>query len=321
MTELDSRIPQWSPEILEPRLCPLCHASNDHSMLRRDGLNLSFCPTCSLWYVSRIPGQKELEAFYRDYFSAFRSQELDGFLAHRLTCQAQQPDYRLDRLDSILGGLEGRKILEIGCGLGLFLLKAKHRGADAVGIDLCEEACEFARAHFHLDVSNVTLEACNDRIGAVDAIVMNDLIEHISDLGSFLTSLNSLLKKDGVVLIWTPNGGAAGRDAATGGQWLGFQVDFEHLQFFSPKSMSVLGEKYGWSIEHLETRGFPDLGGVGCMNARQQRQGFMRSMVRRFPAVRRCLWELKGMGSKLLGKPKPPQAIGGYHLFTILRKN
>ena len=43
---------------------------------------------------------------------------------------------------------------------------------------------------------------------------------------------------------------------------MGFRVDLEHLQYFSPRTIQVLAGTWGLHIEHLETTGYPGLQGI-----------------------------------------------------------
>src|SRR5258708_32012064 len=47
--------------------------------------------------------------------------------------------------ESFLGGVEGRSILEVGCGRGGTLLEFARRGANVVGLDYSEEALTVCR--------------------------------------------------------------------------------------------------------------------------------------------------------------------------------
>lgn len=61
--------------------------------------------------------------------------------------------YRFEKLDYLpkrvdFSGYRGKRVLEVGCGLGLDLARFAEGGARVTGIDLSQKAIELARAHF-----------------------------------------------------------------------------------------------------------------------------------------------------------------------------
>jgi SAM-dependent methyltransferase len=190
-----------------------------------------------------------------------------------------------------------------------------------VGNDLSTEACQFVRNNFAIEVVNAPLEECQRQVGRFDAIVMNDLVEHVVELESFMSTVNDLLNPGGVVLLWTPNGGAAGKTAETGRDWLGFKVDLEHLQYLSARTILELTRKFGWEIGHIETLGVPDLEGISRISSlnSNDRQG-LRELLRNIPGLRKLAWTVRDKLGRRSRKPVVDGPAGNYHLFAILRK-
>jgi 2-polyprenyl-3-methyl-5-hydroxy-6-metoxy-1,4-benzoquinol methylase len=317
---LDRRIPDWSLERLSWRPCPLCDCEHDTVLIRPDGLPVAYCPGCSLWYVARVPDAAAMDDFYSRYWRAHRRTSLSAETAREIRRGLREDspaEIALLQLEAALGSLRGRRILEVGCGAGAFLVAARERGAIVAGSELSEEAASFARSFFDLPVYTDGLEGCRTAAGPFDAIVMLDVIEHIAQPAGFLEALVSALKPGGVLLLWTPNGGAAGEgreDMAAG--WVGFRVDLEHLQYLSAAAIGVLARRHGLDIEHLETLGVPDLAGA-C--------GARPGLLRR----------LRGRVSTALSSTAPGRRLvayirsvltrdgghqGTYHLLTVLRR-
>src|SRR5205807_742919 len=78
-----------------------------------------------------------------------------------------------------LGGRDppGR-LLDVGCGTGLFLAVARRRGWTPFGIDDCAEATRHAREHFGLAVTIGDFEDFARDARHFDVITMWDIIEH-----------------------------------------------------------------------------------------------------------------------------------------------
>jgi ubiquinone/menaquinone biosynthesis C-methylase UbiE len=54
----------------------------------------------------------------------------------------------MDRIESESAGLRGKKLLEIGCGMGYDSLEFLKRGVNVTAIDLTPAAIGFAKRHF-----------------------------------------------------------------------------------------------------------------------------------------------------------------------------
>lgn len=101
---------------------------------------------------------------------------------------------------------EDSAILEIGCGTGNnTLLMSKVTNARVIGMDQSEGMLEKARAKsddinfFQGDA--VTLKSFAD--GEFDIVYMVDVIHHIKDIKTMLSNINRVLKKDGMVFVFT----------------------------------------------------------------------------------------------------------------------
>jgi 2-polyprenyl-3-methyl-5-hydroxy-6-metoxy-1,4-benzoquinol methylase len=319
-------MPAWRNEAHEARSCPLCDRPRPPLLRRPDGLPLSYCPPCRLWFVARAIPEAALRRFYEAYWGAFRAAPRTASAARRFVDAAEAGaarDPRLQRLEALLGGLRGRRIFEVGCGLGGFLAAARARGADVVGQDISGDACEFARERIGVAVRHEGLESCPEAVGPVDAVVMLDVLEHLSQPKEALAIARRMLAPGGLLLLWTPNGGAAGDALDTARSWIGFRVDLDHLQYVSAETVAGLCGAHGWRVEHLETIGFPDLEGFG-ENAASNGGRLRRAAelcASRIPGARRFAGAFKAMGRDLEVFGCRDARRGTFHLFTILRKD
>ena len=69
---------------------------------------------------------------------------------------AELDEYRFDKLRYLptvvaFEGLSGKRLLEVGCGIGTDLVRFARGGANATGIDLAERSIELARANARLN--------------------------------------------------------------------------------------------------------------------------------------------------------------------------
>jgi 2-polyprenyl-3-methyl-5-hydroxy-6-metoxy-1,4-benzoquinol methylase len=264
-----------------------------------------------------------LEHFYQDYWDAFRPARLDARTARFMMRAARgnaRTDLRINRLAAILGTLRAKRVVDVGCGLGGFLLSVRVAGAEPFGVEISREAREFARQYLGLPVHE-DLSQSLAQAGPVDAIVLNDLVEHLVAPAALLETAVGGLRSGGVLAIWTPNGGAAGTDLASAREWVGFRVDLEHLQYLSTRTVLMLAGKLGLTVEHLETTGFPGLTGIDGERRRPSWFGTRlqeaRTAVSSSPIgpIARAFRD-----AVRAGNAPGERTTGTYHLFAVLRK-
>jgi 2-polyprenyl-3-methyl-5-hydroxy-6-metoxy-1,4-benzoquinol methylase len=319
LERLDVRIPRWDLAHLRQRPCPLCGRRPDPLFVRPDGLPVAYCRCCGLWYVCEAPAQSAILAMYRGYWKNFRPRDLSRRAGARMLAEAKvcsRRDARILRLGALLGGLHGRRVLDVGCGLGQFLLALRQRGAQALGTEVSPEACRFVGGRLGIPVSRAAVEEWDGAIEPVDAVAMNDFIEHVVDPMAYIRAARRLLRPQGLLLLLTPNGAGAGEGLATARKWVGFRVDLEHLQYFSARTVQGLAREELWHVEHLETFGFPALKGKDRPPREPRVQ--LRAAAQRLPLVRVFARAARAIAREFA--PRPDPRAGAYHLLCILRK-
>jgi 2-polyprenyl-3-methyl-5-hydroxy-6-metoxy-1,4-benzoquinol methylase len=118
-----------------------------------------------------------------------------------------------------MGGIAvfaGRKVLDVGCAYGGFLVAAKEAGAGrVVGVDIDSKLIDLARLQLddhhvsgELAVEDITSEGVADRWGRFDIVLCNDVIEHVVDPRRCAQNLATVMKQGGKVFLEIPNGNA-----------------------------------------------------------------------------------------------------------------
>jgi SAM-dependent methyltransferase len=301
---LDVRIPKWPLDQLTTRACPLCRTSHEAQFRRPDRLPVAYCDECSVWYVCELPPPAEINRLYQGYWHSFRPKDLSPPYAKLLMSNPRlmNGDPRLESLAALTGGLLGKRVLEIGCGCGEFLVAARNRGAEVFGNDISAEACLFVRDQLRIPVFEGAFDP--SLVGGMDVIVMSDLIEHPAEPLELLQAAAEVLNPGGLLLMLTPNGGAASTE------WVGFRVDLEHLQYLSMATMSAIAGKVACEVELLETFGYPDLEGLD-----RPRRSTPRTRSPFHPVT-----IMKGVLQRWRAHRAPNPKAGNYHLLAILRK-
>ncbi len=166
----------------------------------------------------------------------------------------------------------GMKVLDIGCGGGLFLSKLRSEGAVVTGLELSDKRAFYAKTKHQLEVVKRPIESDfwqEGYVGAFDAVTLWDVIEHVNYPLNTLQSSVKVLRSGGLLFIDTPC-----RDAfyhrvgeltyrLSGGRYPTFlnamysAHQFGHKQIFSTKEMKSLFEQC--DLEVIELRKFHEL--------------------------------------------------------------
>lgn len=100
--------------------------------------------------------------------------------------------------------VRGGRLLDVGCGMGGFLLAGRRLGMNVTGIEPSASHSKAAVELFGLNVIHGYF-APGAVSGHFDLIVLSHVIEHIYNPGQFLNDLAGALAPGGKLLIVTPN--------------------------------------------------------------------------------------------------------------------
>jgi SAM-dependent methyltransferase len=112
-------------------------------------------------------------------------------------------DRRLDLIRQYVS-LEGRRILDIGCGIGTYVRKFRDFSPHVYGIDVDEEKVRRAAQTLpHITVGGA--EALPFRDETFDVILLNEVIEHVASDRATIQEAVRCLTPGGHVVIFAPN--------------------------------------------------------------------------------------------------------------------
>jgi len=147
-------------------------------------------------------------------------------------------------------GPTGKKLLDVACGPGHFLLVAHKLGYELHGVDISPVTIEDAKKTVAGDLIVAQAEHLPYRANQFDLVTCIGSLEHFMDQDKALQEMGRVLKKDGKLFIYVPNlffiahvlyGWLYGVQPSEGGQ------DFsEH--FYTAKGWRQLIERNGFKI-------------------------------------------------------------------------
>lgn len=120
-------------------------------------------------------------------------------------------EYFFARVKEEIGTLEGKKILDVGCGGGLLSERFASEGAFVTGIDVSIPSIEAAKEHAVKQGLNIDYRAievsyfASENKGVFDCVVSSEVLEHVENLPEFVKDAASTLKKGGLFLFSTIN--------------------------------------------------------------------------------------------------------------------
>ena len=109
--------------------------------------------------------------------------------------------------------LTGVRVLDVGCGAGLFSEGLARMGAEVIGIDPCIDNISAARMHAEgdgeLESLTYLLTTIEDHsqslLDKYDVVVASEVIEHVDNQELFLEKCSAVIKPSGSIFLTTEN--------------------------------------------------------------------------------------------------------------------
>jgi 2-polyprenyl-3-methyl-5-hydroxy-6-metoxy-1,4-benzoquinol methylase len=205
------------------------------------------CSACSLVRTEPQLTSQELESFYgEEYWGGIEPANPD--------CIRRDQRFRTGFLYRFRN--EG-SVLDVGCGLGLFLRALDSQKWDRFGVEpMPVPYREAARSLGSDRISHTDLLAAGLPSGKFDVVTFWDSLEHLPNPRAILQEAQRLLRPGGIVLIALPNfGGYQAR--RFGEDW--FELSLPHHFFhYTRETLTRLLEACGFRVRVMEDRSGPE---------------------------------------------------------------
>jgi len=117
---------------------------------------------------------------------------------------------RLNWINGLIS-LEGKRVLDVGCGGGILSESMHFKGADVTGIDLGEKALNVAKLHqlesgAKVNYQHIAVEQlAAEQAASFDVVTCMEMLEHVPDPAAIVAACAKLVKPGGSVFFSTIN--------------------------------------------------------------------------------------------------------------------
>lgn len=203
------------------------------------------CPGCGVRQLYPFPDLDDLREAYRIDYHGHAEPGQKGLIYSLLFRTLERMEQT--RLRQLVAG--GASVLDVGCGIGLFLEKLRALGAaNLAGIDFNEHAVQSVRAKGIACHQGTFLDFPAEP-ASFDVVVMSNYLEHTLNPGQELAQARRLLRPNGVLLGEMPNFRSIDR-AIFGRYWGGNHVP-RHTFQFTPSVVKSFLNQAGFSRVRL----------------------------------------------------------------------
>ena len=146
------------------------------------------------------------------------------------------------------------RLLDVGCGSGLFLERMRDFGWQVAGVEPDAPAASAAKQRLGDDT--LVVDDLDDPALAsesFDAVTLSHVIEHVPDPVGTLGRCRELLAPTGTLVCVTPNTRSLGA-RSFGASWLHWDPP-RHLHLFDPTSLEQATQEAGLEVERVTTPG------------------------------------------------------------------
>ena len=181
--------------------CALCGGMQLKRVIEEKGFWIWRCRSCGLVQVRPLPAQIALAN------ESYWNLDLDDPITRAARRGSRHVfEHGLRRLSELTGSsIRNKRLLDIGCGLGTVLELAQAAGAQAVGVDVSEQAAAWVRAQLDCEVTVGEFESLRFEEGAFDVVTGWNVLEHTRRPDLWLKKVHHVLTDGGVLLVKVPN--------------------------------------------------------------------------------------------------------------------
>lgn len=231
--------------------CPVCQSQTYEDYLNvkdytvsQEQFKIVTCQKCGFKFTNPRPEENAIGEYYKAESYISHTNTSKGLISkiyqkvRKFTLKGKTK--LINRLNPNKG-----KLLDVGCGTGMFLNVAREDGWIVNGIEPDAGARKIAEQTNHIKIKSEILISFQNE--TFDIITMWHVLEHVHQLNNTIEWLKERLTKDGKLIIAVPN--HESKDAEIYKEkWAAYDVP-RHLYHFSQNSIKELFAKHGFELK------------------------------------------------------------------------
>ncbi|MDO8610675.1 MAG: class I SAM-dependent methyltransferase [bacterium] len=179
--------------------CPICRIKTAKPIYKINTYQYYICNNCQILFLHPIPNPKQLNSYYKNTF------QYSSGIAEKFKIQ-----YRSRLIISKLKQIHpaGVRILDVGSGYGYFIKETLKHNLQSTGIEPSRKLYNISQNNnSNAKIFNTNLKDYlhSHNKSKFDYITLIHVIEHVENPQQFINKAISLLNKNGILYIETPN--------------------------------------------------------------------------------------------------------------------
>lgn len=213
---------------------------------------LKQCKVCDHIFADIKLDENEIKNIYSDKY--FFGNEYINYIEDKKQIKKNSL-IRLISIKKYLTNFAHKNIYEIGCAYGFFLDTVKKNFDKVSGIDVNQEAINYASKTLNLDVNcGNFLNVESNILEQYNIFCMFDVIEHLQEPNKFIKRINDYSQKDSLLIITTGDIGSFNAKI-NGKNWRLIHPP-SHIHYFSKKTITKLLNNNGFEVLSINHCGY-----------------------------------------------------------------
>lgn len=198
--------------VVKKRSCSCCGSRKTRFQRQMRGWQISECEQCGSAFSEVLPSSEDVSNIYEKLYEAdglfeHHRKEVSRIRADLANGRRVKVGWERKRFFKRCRALPGIRLLDIGCGTGLFLVAASQAGRSVQGVEVSRQAAELGRAVHDLPVHIGMIEELRLADESFDVVTAWEVLEHVFEPSKFLRVVFQMLKPGGIFAGSVPNYG------------------------------------------------------------------------------------------------------------------
>lgn len=231
--------------------CPLCNNKNStqesyqvskQNYFHERNFAYFLCKKCKVAFLYPRITKKDIYEIYKGKYFSFRHRPASKLIDFILAWELSPYDKFISKIVK-----QGRKLLDVGCGYGDFLVKMQKTDWDVYGIEPFSDAVKVGRKRIgEYRILKGELPKIKFRSKNFDVVTLWHVLEHLPNPSIYISKIHTLLNKKGYLVVEVPN-----LDSfllSIFGNNYNWLSTTEHVFIYSKKGVKKLLKDNGFSV-------------------------------------------------------------------------